>query len=67
MHNVGLCHGRIGRMLSNNLRAVEPGCCGRGWPRGRHLRGSGNEMRDVGLCHGPVSYTHLTLPTICSV
>eukprot|EP00969_Alexandrium_andersonii_P120177 5313171-Alexandrium_andersonii.AAC.1 len=31
------------------------------FPRGRRL------LRSSGLGEGPVSYTHLTLPTICSV
>ena len=25
------------------------------------------KMHELGIAHGPVSYTHLTLPTICSV
>eukprot|EP00969_Alexandrium_andersonii_P049933 2191665-Alexandrium_andersonii.AAC.1 len=34
---------------------------------GRHTRAPPLPRRGTGRCSGPVSYTHLTLPTICSV
>ena len=54
-----------GRYLAANERAVEQHSAGRRFERG--VEALSRKKTETGAKNVPVSYTHLTLPTICSV
>eukprot|EP00969_Alexandrium_andersonii_P344681 15237261-Alexandrium_andersonii.AAC.1 len=57
----------VGSEMCIRDRAHTPGATGRRIRRPRTAPGSARGARDGTTCTASVSYTHLTLPTICSV